>query len=407
MTIQERKELFITNARKKWGDKYDYSRVEYVNYHTKVCVICPIHGEFWLTPFEHLGGKGCRKCAKNGKLTTQEFIEKAREIHGSKYDYSKVIYKNATTKVCIICPEHGEFWQLPNAHYRGQGCPMCKGRKSSEEYSKLKEGGKKISENHRATLEYFIKRAKETHGDRYDYSKVNYINATTKVCIICPEHGEFWQLPMSHIQGSNCPICGKITAIQSQQMGTEGFIERARKAHGDKYDYSKTNYIDLEHKVCIICPEHGEFWQSPTHHLYKKQGCPLCNRSVLEENIAKLLSSKEEIFTQEKTFDWLKYEHYLRLDFYLPEYNIAIECQGEQHFKPIDYFGGEEVYEESIHRDLKKIELCNEHGITLLHYATCEVPKDFDLYEVITSEEELIGKIREIISIKQSECIEI
>ena len=148
------------------------------------------------------------------KSNTKEFIEKAKEVHGDKYDYSKVEYIDANTKVCIVCPIHGEFWQKPSNHLQGKGCLVCAQRRNT------------------ITKEEFIKKAREVHGDKYDYSKVEYITSTTKVCIICPKHGEFWQTPCSHLQGCGCNKC--------RSLATEEFIEKARKVYGDKYDYSKT-----------------------------------------------------------------------------------------------------------------------------------------------------------------------
>ena len=169
---------FIEKARKVHGDKYDYSKVEYVNSQTKVCIICPEHGEFWQTPNVHLGQKGCPKCANNIKLSTKEFIEKARKVHGDKYDYSKVVYKGMHTKVCIICPEHGEFWQKPMLHINQKcGCRLC--------------GYDRISHKLKSNQESFLERAKEVHGEKYDYSKVNYINMRTNVCIICHKKDKY------------------------------------------------------------------------------------------------------------------------------------------------------------------------------------------------------------------------
>lgn len=116
----------------------------------------------------------------------------------------------------------------------------------------------------------FIKKAKQVHSDKYDYSKVEYVNANTKVCIICPKHGEFWQIPRRHIQGSNCNKC-----THHYTRTTTEFIQEAKKVHGDKYDYSKTEYVDTNTKVCILCPIHGEFWQLPPNHL-KGKGCRKC-----------------------------------------------------------------------------------------------------------------------------------
>ena len=248
-------EEFIAKARKIHGDKYDYSKVEYVNSKTPVTIICPEHGEFKQLPSMHLNGRGCKICAIKRIVAPrvipfETFIETATKRYGGKYDYSKVQYKNATTKVCIVCPEHGEFWQLPYHHMMGHKCPVCAGKNK--------------------TTENFIAEARKIHGDKYDYSKVEYKNATSKVCIICPEHGEFWQTPAMHLTGRGCLECGGC-----KRLTNEKFIERARKVHGDKYDYSKVQYVRNIRKVCIICPKHGEFWQTPVSHM-RGCGCPEC-----------------------------------------------------------------------------------------------------------------------------------
>jgi hypothetical protein len=258
MPKKKTKEEFIAKAKLVHGDKYDYSKVEYVGALTKVCIICPKHGEFCQEANSHLRGQGCPKCKyEKQTCTTDEFIAKAKKIHGDKYDYSKVEYVNDRTKVCIICPKHGEFWQTPNSHLNGYGCSKCayevKGKRRS--FSK----------------EEFIKKTRKVHGDKYDYSKVNYVNNYTKVCIICPEHGEFWQTPSAHLRGQGCPKCKS----KKQTCTTDEFIAKAKKIHGDKYDYSKVEYVNRKTKVCIICPKHGEFWQTPNHHL-SGCGCPKC-----------------------------------------------------------------------------------------------------------------------------------
>ena len=193
---------FIEEARRIHGDKYDYSKVEYINSKTKICIIChkidqitgEEHGEFWQKPSDHLQGQGCPKCYGNMRLTTERFIKLAKLIHGDKYDYSKVVYKNNRTKVCIIFPEHGEFWIIPDSHLRGRGCKKC--------------GINRRNEKNRMDISEFKRREREVHGDKYDLSKVKYINTETKVCIICPEHGEFWQTPHHHLNGHGCPYCG-------------------------------------------------------------------------------------------------------------------------------------------------------------------------------------------------------
>lgn len=344
---------FIKKARKIHGDKYDYSKVEYINNRTKVCIICPTHGEFWQTPNNHTNKtkpKGCpkcgvKKCINAIKSTKEKFVKKAKDAHANKYDYSKVEYINNRTKVCIVCPIHGEFWQRPYEHTKGCGCPKCKGKNM--------------------TTSDFIEKARKVHGDKYDYSKVNYINSHTKVCIVCPIHGEFWQLPNNHLNGHGCEQCYRDDKVYD----TDSFIRKAKEIHGDKYDYSKAEYINNHTKVCIICPIHGEFWQVPNSHL-SENGCPKCIQSKLEKNCSSFLTEHNINFDVEKTFRWLGNQ---RIDFYLKDYNVAIECQGLQHFEPVDYFGGEKGLQTRQKRDCKKYNKCNEHGISIYYFTFTKI----------------------------------
>lgn len=349
---------FIERARKVHGNKYDYSKVIYKNSSTKVCIVCPKHGEFWQIPNSHLQGIGCPKCGdlKKGeykKSNTDNFINRAKEVHGNKYDYSKSVYKGVHDKICIICPEHGEFWQEANNHLHGKGCPKCK--------------YEKIADDRKYTTEQFILKAREVHGWKYDYSKVDYKDSHTKVCIICPIHGEFWQKPDNHLNGWGCKKCGDKSASDKKRKTKEEFIKKAREIHGDKYDYSKVEYINSKKPVCIICPKHGEFWQTPNNHL-RGNGCPTCNESKLENEMREFLKENGINYESQKSFKWLKYKNKLKLDFYLPEYNIAIECQGKQHYESKDCFGGEEEYIEIVERDLVKHNKCIENGISIIYY---------------------------------------
>ena len=349
-------EEFIKKSKAIHGDKYDYSKVEYINNHTKVCIICPEHGEFWQTPHNHLNGQNCPLCINNNlKKTKSDFINESNKLHNNKYDYSKVEYINNHTKICIICPEHGEFWQMPKRHLSGDGCPKCCGRNR--------------------TTEEFIEIARKIHGNKYDYSKTEYINSSKKVCIICPEHGEFWQIPHSHLQGKNCPKCSH----QSYKHTNESFIDEAHKIHGDKYDYSKVEYINNHTPVCIICAKHGMFYQTPNAHLNGK-GCSKCNESRLEREINFLLEENGIYFEREKTFLWLKNDggNNLKLDFYLPKYNIAIECQGLQHYIAVKTMGGYNGLKRRKINDICKKKLCDEHNINIIYYGEKEKIKNKD-----------------------------
>lgn len=373
---------FIERAKRAHGDKYDYSRVEYVNNSVKICIICPIHGEFYQTPNAHLKSQGCPMCgrinqAKKRALSKEDFIERARKIHGDKYDYSKVEYINSKTKVCIVCPTHGEFWQTPMCHLKGEGCGKC--------------GYEKMKKSQSFTREMFIGKAKNKYGDKYDYSKVEYINSQTPILITCKIHGDFLMRPNDHLQGQECPKC-KLSKLRKKfAFSREEFIEKAKKVHGDKYDYSKVEYVNNRTKVCIICTKHGEFWQAPDHHLLGGN-CPQCNKSKLEEQTNVLLNENNIKFEEQKHFDWLGKQ---TLDFYLPEYNVAIECQGVQHFKPVARFGGKNGFDDYFKNDIRKYELCKNSGVKLLYYT--ELPQYFTFLgeKLIKNKEALINAIKE------------
>ena len=343
-------EEFIKEAKAVHGDKYDYSKVEYKNIDIKVCITCPMHGEFWQTPNSHLSGCGCQKCAGNVQKTTKEFIKEAKAVHGDKYDYSKVEYTGAHNKVCIICLEHGEFWQTPANHLFGSNCPKC-------------------CKSKKKTTEEFIEKAKEVHGDKYDYSKVVYTGSRNKVCIICHNHGEFWQRPHDHLRGCGCQRC-YIEEISSKdiQKNKLSFIEKATLLHNNKYDYSKIEYTNSHNKVCIICPEHGEFWQTPNSHL-SGCGCQKCVQSIFESDISNFLDKKGINYTKEQRFNWMKL---YRLDFYLPEYNAAIECQGIQHFLKTSKQCKGFDFDNQLRRDEEKYKLCEENGVKIFYFTKKE-----------------------------------
>ena len=189
-------EEFIEEATIKHNGKYDYSLVEYKGNKEKVQIICPMHGKFLQTPDRHLHSSGCLKCAaeKRGfghRMGFDEFIKRAKKIHKGKYSYIRDTFSKNDMETIIICPKHGEFPQTPDSHLHGHGCPKCK----AEKLSKLRK----------EEFGDFIENAKKIHGDKYDYSKVKYIDSKTSVEIICPKHGEFLQSPRVHLRGGGCP----------------------------------------------------------------------------------------------------------------------------------------------------------------------------------------------------------
>jgi hypothetical protein len=282
------------------------------------------------------------------KLTTEEFIKKAKIIHGYKYDYSLVNYKNNSTKIKIVCVDHGVFEQSPNGHVSAKnGCSICAGNKNGN----TKE---------------FVKKAKDVHGDRYNYSKVKYIGNKIKVVISCIKHGDFAQKPNQHLNGNGCPKCAGVGRT------TEDFIDDASEKHDNKYDYSKTAYERYDKPINIMCPIHGEFEQKPYIHLMGS-GCQKCSESKGERKVALFLKKNNVNFEKQKTFDDcrnIKTNRHLKFDFYLPDYNMCIEYDGEYHYEPWRLYFDKSVakvkFEEMKKRDNIKDKYCKGNDIRLL-----------------------------------------
>lgn len=295
------------------------------------------------------------------RRTTEDFVNDSRKVHGDKYDYSKTVFEGVYKKVIITCPKHGDFEQIPKNHLMGFGCYAC-GRESVSD---------KLSSNN----DDFIREARNVHGEKYGYELVNYVNSQTKVKIICPIHGVFEQTPNNHLYGYGCKKCADETSQLKNRHDTMWFVSEAKKVHGDKYDYTDTVYETLSKKVKIRCPVHGVFEQYPQNHL-KGWGCSKCSQSHLEREVCGVLDESHVLYVKEKTFDWLINEKNLYLDFYLPEKNMAIECQGEQHYRVVDFSGKNPeravlYHTKTLERDEAKRKLCEQHGIKVLYYTHC------------------------------------
>ena len=262
------------------------------------------------------------------------FINKANLIHKNRYDYSLVDYVNQNTKIKIICLKHGVFEQEPRNHLKGQNCKVC----CNEEQSNTKD--------------FFINKANIIHDNRYDYSLVNYINNKTKVKIICPEHGEFEQTPSHHLKGNHCILC----SINKQRKTNSNFINESKQINGDKFDYSSVNYINNETKVKIICPEHGEFEQTPNNHITKKQNCPKCSLKYnkCENEVKDFVKSLNISFIGNSRKIIPPFE----LDIYIPSNKVAIEFDGL-------YWHSELYLSNNYH--FNKTELCEKNDIQLIH----------------------------------------
>jgi hypothetical protein len=282
MSIGATKKLpdVLNDFHKVHGDKYDYSKVEYVDWKTDVIIICPDHGEFTQRPIVHHQGHDCPSCSRQRvskerrEKVLETLFDEFREVHGERYDYSKVEYQAKMRKVTIICRDHGEFSITPQIHLKGRGCPTC-GR-TNQPVSRI--------ENKRKTI---LDEFRKVHGDRYDYSKVDYKGVRTKVVIICPDHGEFAQGPINHRSGVGCPVCGNEKRKKSKRQHQEDVIRDFRKVHGDRYDYSEVEYVNAATKITIICTDHGEFYQTPNNHK-SSAGCRHCGYLSLSKSKSKI-----------------------------------------------------------------------------------------------------------------------
>jgi len=405
---------FIQKANQVHNSNYSYEKTTYQKSNIKTTVTCNVHGNFSLTPNNHLSGKGCPECAlikraNSCKLTIQEFIKKANKVHLNKYDYSNSVYLGMDKKISIICPvsNHGEFSQLACNHVFGKGCPKCKSDKTSlrcrhstkdfirkakeihgntYDYSMVdyisgklkikiicKEHGifEQVPQSHlsdsgcpkcvgfNSTFEDFIREAKLIHGDKYDYSLVNetYKNTRVKIPIICPVHGQFFQTPFVHLRGNGCNLCGYDTTAKKRTLTTSDFIERSKLIHNNFYDYSKSIYIKNKTEISICCPLHGLFTQSPNNHLAGK-GCPKCVGRISKEEIEVadfLKSLNVQVQTSNKSILNTK-----ELDIVLPDFKIAVEYNGLYwHSSASLSFGKYNHY--------NKTQECLEKGYRLVH----------------------------------------
>lgn len=255
--------------------------------------------------------------------------------------------------------EHGIQYITLGKILRGDGCPKCNGKGMDKEL--------------------FVRKANIVHNYFYKYDNFEYVNKKTKGSIYCPTHKLYFnQSPEKHLMGHGCPKCRYEKSAKSKTKTTEMFITQAKELFGDIYDYHKTLYERDNKKVCIICPEHGEFWQTPYAHM-QGQGCSQCKMSHLENKICQLLKDNNIIYEYESNINGILKRK--TVDFYLPKINIAIECQGGQHF-----YGGfnrndkekaNQIHYNVLRRDIQKKEVLDKNNIRVMYFTDItDLPTD-------------------------------
>jgi hypothetical protein len=424
----QKTKAFIAKARKIHGRKYNYARVRFANVDTPVCVVCRKHGAFHPTPWSHVHAAsptGCPKCGgeRGSKLLRDRhkalFVSRAQKVHGNAYDYSKCVYKDARSKLTIICREHGPFSQVADSHLRGVGCPKCgltkrglarrqlaakdfiakaqrvhgqKYRYDKTEYVRAsakivvtcpKHGDFKQSANGHLngygcrrcqadtlreafadTKTDFLRKARAKHGSRFVYAG-SYLNNRTPITIRCRRHGEFRQKPIDHLKGSTgCPKCGLEKSRTTHLGNHEEFVRKAKAVHGGQYRYPELYRLAREH-LKVECTKHGLFSVTP-NNLLRGHGCPVCAESFGEKKVARALEKLRLKYTREKKFPDCRDKKPLRFDFWIPKLNALIEFDGLQHHEPYKLFGGVKMFEVTRRRDRIKTAYARKNKIRLI-----------------------------------------
>lgn len=338
---------FIKKVKARYGNRYSYDNINYVNNKVPITIHCNVHNiDFTQAPMNHVINNGCPECYRElNSHNTETFINKARSVHGDKYDYSKVDYKRSSLPVNIICPIHGLFTNIAQNHLAGSGCHKCakQGHIHNQKWPDSK------------ILSAFLKKAKKKHGDKYDYSKVNVRDK--KVLIRCKIHNiEFRQERRNHLVYDGCKAC----IAEKTSLNQEEFIRRSKLVYGDKFDYSLVKYNNSYTKVKIICKEHGPIDVIPYDHMRGKAGCPKCSASSFEQKVYHILENLKIPYIREYKIDGFDY----RYDVLIPDVKLLIEIHGPQHYTEATFYNCDMSYEERVQRDKDKATIAKSNGYT-------------------------------------------
>lgn len=310
---------------------------------------------------------------------TKNFIEKAKKVWGEHtFDYKDVVYVKNNIPV-VLWYNGVRVEQIPK-HHLAHHMPI------------------EISDKRKNMKEELIAKFKKIHNNKYEYGDFDYINAKEKnIPVYCKqigsdgkEHGLWYVNATNHLSGCGCPKCKSEKLSKYFSSNKEDFIKKANAVHNGRYVYDKVVYVNNSTNVIITCKEHGDFLQCPHNHLQGK-GCPKCSESHLEQIVRKLLEDNKIKYISQYRDKWLGLQS---LDFYLPEYNTAIECQGEQHYKPNRFMETLEVIQK---RDKDKLKKCTDNGVRLLYFATERYDKG-----VINNINDLVRAIDDTINVDEN-----
>ena len=389
-------EYFIDKAMTIHGKKYGYKNVienEPNSVKDKIIVTCPIHGDFETTFDSHVNKKcGCPLCNRGKRRTTESFIEECKEIHKDKnYDYSKTVFNGVAKKVTVICheknvlgEEHGEFQMRAGHFLNGHGCPYC-------------------AKRYLSTAEV-IYNARQIHGDKYDYSLVEYHNNNSeKLPIICHEkdedgveHGIFTPVWYSHISGVGCPKCNG-----GVKHTKDNFVKDAVKMHGSRYDYNNFVYVNANTPGKITCHIHGDFMQTPYAHTKMGQGCPKCKSSKMENLLINAFDKHGIEYDYQVNISELGNQ---TIDFKIPSKNLYIECQGEQHYIPTTFGSmtmdeAKDAYKKRMKLDKEKYDVITRNGSNVIYFSNPIFfhVEDVDIHKGFYSDKIVLETVDEVL----------
>jgi hypothetical protein len=341
------KEEFIKRASELYSGLYDYSSSVFINAKTKISIKCPSHGEFQSTPAYHLRGIGCPDCEKLNNAvfnSFKDFKKAAIKKWGTDYGYDQSTFTTKNNPIRVNCLTHGLFDTTPAKHLKGAGCPKCK----------ITARGKIRPRS----TEDFVFKANMLHQNKYDYSEVVYKSSKVPIKIKCPVHGNFTQTPNDHITTKGCEKCGIENRASQLRLGTDSFIQKAKAAHQNSYTYDKVKYGKTNsEKVLITCKKHGDFQQTPMHHL-SGGGCPKCSFARISSQEKELGLFLKSIYSGPVIFNDRVVLAGKELDIFLPEINVAIEFNG-LYWHSFSKVGK--------NHHLEKTLKCIEQGVRLLH----------------------------------------
>lgn len=346
---------------------------EYIGSKIKILHKCKIDNYEWFaTPSNILQGTGCPKCEKSNKKTHEKYVKEVKEINPDIEVVEQ--YKGSEIKILHKCKIDGTEWMArPNNILNGRGCPVC---------------GKMSQQQQRRKLhEEYIKEVEKINPDIEVIGQ--YVNNFTKILHRCKIDRYDWMVnPNNVLSGNRCPRC-----INKERYTQEEYVKKVEKLNSNIEVIG--HYIDSHTKISHCCKIDGFKWYATPNNILNGKGCPKCNQSKGEKTVFNWLDEHKVVFQQQKKFDDCKDKSFLLFDFYLPDYNILIEYNGIQHYEPVDYFGGQETFEDQIKKDNIKKEYCRKNNIFLFeipHYSNLdeELIKLYDFIKTKDIKKEVI-----------------